>query len=280
MKKITENTSEDNKKIENKLKNVLHNNIVEKLDKYIKQYKELYPNCSTEEIQTEIANTCGVTLDTVKKWGQPSGRIPHYWNLLALSSVLDCSIDELFKGIVLTKGDKKDLTNLGFSEKAAINLIENFSNEKMKKRISENINEKMGLTDDTQSNIKHTAKKSYLFDIKSSLPEIEYIDLLNFLIANGFINQFKSIVNEYRTEIAIYINDKYSNSNSKEKLLEFEQELTSNSLPALKKDYELIYKNLIKKFSDKSTVTLEELDKKCIQLFHKIIIDIILKFYK
>ena len=281
-----ENTKEDNNRIQERLKETIHTNVVNKIDNYIDVYRTKNPNYTRNDILLLIANHCGVALSSVQKWGQPSGRIPELINLVALSTLFDCSIDEFLKGFVLTENDKEELKDLGFSEEAAIELIKNYSEEKMQERIDKSISEKMGLQEQASNKLSISNNQPEiptLFEHPTTLPKIKYSNLLNTLVNEDSISKLVINLDDYRKEIDNYINKKYPELNKEEKIAKFKEDIRLNSkyikkqgkLKEQSRDIETtesIYKNLTKKLPDNVTTKFEEESSK---IFHKLLIDML-----
>lgn len=281
-----ENTKEDNNRIQERLKETIHTNVVNKIDNYIDVYRTKNPNYTRDNVLLRIANYCGVALSSAQKWGQQSGRIPELPNLVALSTMFGCSIDEFLKGFVLTENDKEELKNLGFSEETAIELIKNYSEEKMQERIDKSISEKMGLQEQASNKISASDNQPEiptLFEHSSVFPKIKYSNLLNTLINENSINKLVMNLDNYKKEIDNYINKNYPGLNMEEKIAKIKEDIGLNSkfikkqgkLKEQSRDIETtesIYKNLTKKLPDNVTTKFEEESGK---IFHKLLIDML-----
>ena len=225
---MAESDKNENEKIQNRLKKQMNENTAEKINKYIEIYKNTNPTCNADDPIIELANKCGVSVETVKRWKQKKGRVPEQWNLIALTNTIGCSIDELFKGVSLTMKDKEDLKTLGFSEEAAIELIKNCSEEKMQERIDESIYEKMRLQEQTSNKISASDNQPEiptLFEHSSAFPKIKYSNLLNTLINENLINKLIINLDDYRKQINGYINDAYPKLNREQKIAKLKKDI-------------------------------------------------------
>ena len=125
---IGENEKEENRRIQQTLKEIMHNNIVLKIKTLIKSIEEDDKNADAKLI---IGNTCGAAKTTVSKWQEENGRNPELWTLLPLTNMLGCSIDELLRGFELTDKDISELEALGVSKESALKTVEYYSKEKI-----------------------------------------------------------------------------------------------------------------------------------------------------
>lgn len=308
-----ENTKEDNNRIQERLKETIHTNVVNKINNFIDDYKTKHPSYTRNEVLLIIANYCGVEISSAQKWAQQSGRIPELPNLVALSTMFGCSIDEFLKGFVLTENDKEELKNLGFSEEAAIELIKNCSEEKMQERIDESIYEKMRLQEQTSNKISvydNQPEIPTLFEHSSAFPKIKYSNLLNTLINENSINKLIINLNDYREQINEYLNEAYPKLNREQKIAELKKDIELDKARKFTMEQgkpkeqsrnietaEQLYKKLINflseksakstestesKITEKTTANLEKFNnfdekfqKEGLKIFHKLLIDML-----
>lgn len=271
---IAENNSEENKAIQERLKEIMHNNLVVRVKNLIEQIEA---NDSSLDGKLIIGNICGATPESVAKWQEPKGRNPQLWTLLPLTNLLGCSIDELLRGFELTDKDIKELEELGLSKESAMQTIEYYSNEKIEDRANQNVVYKMGLEPNKYKkilNLKNVTQERYLFGGEDLIKKVKYSKLLNYTIENDIINHtFNIYIDKIRTNIRDYINKQYKGMEDKIKLKKYRNEI---AVDKNRLDTETIYQNIKSSLNIKEITNIEEkLQKEVEHFIHKAVIDLL-----
>lgn len=271
---IVANDSEENKAIQERLKEIMHNNLVVRVKNLIEQIEA---NDSSLDGKLIIGNICGATPESVAKWQEPKGRNPQLWTLLPLTNLLGCSIDELLRGFELTDKDIKELEELGLSKESAMQTIEYYSNEKIEDRANQNVVYKMGLEPNKYKkilNLKNVTQERYLFGGEDLIKKVKYSKLLNYTIENDIINHtFNIYIDEIRTNIRDYINKQYKGMEDKIKLKNYRNEI---AVDKNRLDTETIYQNIKSSLNIKEITNIEEkLQKEVEHFIHKAVIDLL-----
>lgn len=271
---IVANDSEENKAIQERLKEIMHNNLVVRVKNLIEQIEA---NDSSLDGKLIIGNICGATPESVAKWQEPKGRNPQLWTLLPLTNLLGCSIDELLRGFELTDKDIKELEELGLSKESAMQTIEYYSNEKIEDRANQNVVYKMGLEPNKYKkilNLKNVTQERYLFGGEDLIKKVKYSKLLNYTIENDIINHtFNIYIDEIRTNIRDYINKQYKGMEDKIKIKNYRNEI---AVDKNRLDTETIYQNIKSSLNIKEITNIEEkLQKEVEHFIHKAVIDLL-----
>lgn len=270
---IGENEKEENRKIQETLKEIMHNNMVLKIKTLIKSIEEKDKNADAKLI---IGNTCGAAKTTVSKWQEENGRNPELWTLLPLTNMLGCSIDELLRGFELTDKDISELEALGVSEESALKTVEYYSKEKIEERASQTIIDKMGIASSKEkiSSLQNLPKNKYLFGPEDIISEVKYSELLNYTIDEPIIdNSLHIFIDTLRRDIMSYLGKQYGKFDYEERLKKYKEEIT---IDKNRLDTETIYQNI------KSTLNVEEvtkmedkIKKEFEQFLHKAVVELL-----
>lgn len=272
----------DNKVDISKLKKTIQHNLTAKFNIYIDERKKKDPKHSATYIYGEIANECGVSEDTVSRWKRGSQFPDKIEYLIYLTTKFDCTLDELLNGFYLTKQDKKELEKLNFSEKAALEIIENNSKEKVQERAEIDCIKKMNFDQEEVDKISAQNKEPKpLFNEKQVLPKIKYSDMLNYIIMQNMIKSLMlNKLDEIKSAILNNINtDKFQEFNEKIMVKHYISE--KNRKPELNKEqYENVFRNIKKELPNTISGELEKMEQimknEYTEFIHKAFIDMFL----